>query len=470
MITSGNLNEVVPVVCNTGDSEIFANIRSAVSRGLPELTLSPAHEGVAVIVGGGPSMRPLVPMIRAFKDAGCKIFAVNGTMQFLASQGIETDFFVMLDAREGNLRFIEDRDNVEYLLAAQVHPDAFDLLAGEKVTLWFPNFPGVIDVVGREAWVIGGGTTVGLQAMSIAYTMGYRALHLFGFDSSYADDDGHAYAQDLNAGERIDEVTVAGKVYRAAPWMVRQAVEFEETASQLANDDCVVMVHGEGLLPAIASNMMREPITVLTVYRSGGQYTPEYVTRLRDGVAAHLTIPHRFVCMTDEPIEGVECIPLELGLPGWWSKPEIFRADLPFNRVLYLDLSCVVSGLLDDMAMQDGICITSDWYYGGPSQSVLLYNVGDFANLWEAFSQDPAKWMTEGDKMIAPNFGDQILVRELPVPEMKYWQDVLPGHLVSYKVHCQTGIPEHARLIKFHGQPKPADVNWLEPLAVQAAA
>lgn len=469
MITSGNLNEVVPVVCNTGDSEITSNMRSALSRGLPELAFVPAHDGGAVIVGGAPSMRALIPMIRAFKDAGAKIFALNGAMQFLSSQGIETDYFVMLDAREGNLRFVEHRDSVKYLLASQVHPGAFDLLADEDVSLWHPNFPGAIDIIGREALMIGGGTTVGLQAMSIAYVLGYRAIHLFGFDSSYSDDDGHAYRQDLNDGERIEEVTVAGKVYRAAPWMVRQAMEFQETASQLANDDCTIMVHGEGLLPAIAANMMREPLTVLTVYRSGGAYSEEYVHRLKAGVESHLTIPHRFVCLSDVAIDGVECIPLELGLPGWWSKPEIFRPDLPFNRVLYLDLSCIVRGLLDDMAMQDDICITSDWYYGGPSQSVLLYNVGDFANLWESFAADPAKWMTEGDKMIAPNFGDQILVRNLPVPNMKYWQDVLPGHLVSYKVHCQTGIPVNARLVKFHGNPKPHHVGWLEAPAAQVA-
>lgn len=470
MIRTANLNELVPVVCNTGDSEIFANIRSAVSRSLPELRdYAPVEDGRAVIVGGGPSMQGLLPMIRALKESGATIFAINGSLRHLSGYGIDADYFVMLDAREGNLQFIEHRPTIEYLIASQCAPSVFDTLQTEKVTVWHPNFPGVIDVIGREALLIGGGTTVGLQAMSIAYVKGFRNIHLFGFDSSYSDGEGHAYAQNLNAGERIEEVTLAGKVYRAAPWMIRQAMEFQESVAQLANDNCAVTVHGEGLLPAVAKWMGRDPLTVLTVYRSGGQFTPEYVTRLRDGVAAHLTIPHKFVCMTDTPIDGVECIPLQLGLPGWWSKPEIFRADLPFKRVFYLDLSCVVSGLLDEMAMQDDIVITSDWYYGGPSQSVLLYNVGDFSAQWEAFSADPARWMREGDKMIAPNFGDQILVRDLPVPELNYWQDVLPGHLVSFKVHCQNGIPQNARLIKFHGQPKPADVHWLEPLAAKAA-
>ncbi len=462
MIGLSNLDELVPVKCNTGDSEIFANIRSSMSRGLPVLELSAPNEGKAVVVGGGPSMHGLLPMIKAMQTSGYAIFATNGAMRHLSAHGVLTDYFVMLDAREGNLKFIEHRLDVEYLIASQCPESAFDLLRDEKVTIWHPHFPGIDDLVGHECLLIGGGTTVGLQAMSIAYAKGFREIHLFGFDSSYIDGEGHAYAQDLNAGEQIEEVSVLGKTYHAAPWMVRQAVEFIDSATQLANDNCAVHVHGTGLLPAIAKQQGMEPITVLTVYRSGGQYTPEYVTRLRDGVKSCLTVPHRFVCMTDAPIEGVECIPFELGLPGWWSKPEIFRPDLPFERVLYVDLSCVVTGLLDEMAMQDGICITADWYYGGPSQSVLLYNVGDFINLWEAFRADPARWMADGDRMIAPNFGDQILVRELPVPEMKYWQDVLPGHLVSFKTDCQAGVPTDARLVKFHGQPKPHDVGWLQ--------
>ena len=56
----------------------------------------------------------------------------------------------------------------------------------------------VLDTLNREAFteamekheggadegavLIGGGTTVGLQALSIAYALGHRKIHLFGFD------------------------------------------------------------------------------------------------------------------------------------------------------------------------------------------------------------------------------------------------------------------------------------------------
>lgn len=259
MIIPSNLDEMFPAVCNTEDGEIWANVRHACSLDLPWLQVSDVCEGVAVIVGGGPSLRSTLPIVRAQKAAGAKLFAINGTMRFLSEQGIEADYFVMLDARAGNLRFIDHRPNVEYLIASQCAPSAFELLKGENVTLWHPNYPGVQEIIGeRLCALIGGGTTVGLQAMSIAYAKGFRQIHLHGFDSSYAEGDGHAYKQDLNDADEAEEYRVGRQKFMAAPWMLRQAVEFQGAVAQLANDGTEVHVHGSGLLPAIAHEIARQ--------------------------------------------------------------------------------------------------------------------------------------------------------------------------------------------------------------------
>jgi len=104
--------------------------------------------------------------------------------------------------------------------------------------------------------LIGGGTTVGLQAMSIAYALGHRKIHLFGFDSSYsAAGEGHAYRQPLNDGEEPVEYRVGDKAFMAAPWMARQAVEYQTASRQLCDGGAELYVHGTGLLPAIAAQM-----------------------------------------------------------------------------------------------------------------------------------------------------------------------------------------------------------------------
>ena len=263
MILPSNLDEMIPIVCNTEDHEVFGNIRSAVARDLPWLQLADAHDGVAVIVGGGPSMKPLLPMIAGHKAAGHKVFAVNGTIPTLVAGNVTPDYFVLLDARAHNQGFIHPDKATKYLIASQCSTGVFEALEGHDVTLWHPCYPGIQECIGdKECALIGGGTTVGLQAVSIAFCMGYRSIHLYGFDSSYSmAGEGHAYTQTENTSDIPEGYTVEGVEYMAAPWMARQAMEFQTAAQQLSDADTVIHVHGHGLLPAIAKAM---GVTVLT--------------------------------------------------------------------------------------------------------------------------------------------------------------------------------------------------------------
>ena len=38
------------------------------------------------------------------------------------------------------------------------------------------------------------------------------------------------------------------------------------------------------------------------------------------------------------------------------------------------------------------------------------------------------------------------------------------NHMKSYKYHCGDGLPDDARVVCFHGRPKPADVSdgWVK--------
>jgi hypothetical protein len=83
----------------------------------------------------------------------------------------------------------------------------------------------------------------------------------------------------------------------------------------------------------------------------GRHYSPAWVYRLRDQVAAHLPLAHRFVCLSNVDVPGVETIPLVTGWPGWWAKVEIFNPALDLgNRVVYLDLDVFVTGDLTPIA------------------------------------------------------------------------------------------------------------------------
>ncbi len=94
----------------------------------------------------------------------------------------------------------------------------------------------------------------------MAFGLGYRKFHLYGFDSSYSKAGGHhAYAQALNDGELVIDSMVGDEKFKCSPWMAQQVNEFERLAIELLEDDCIITVHGDGMLPAVARDMMAHP-------------------------------------------------------------------------------------------------------------------------------------------------------------------------------------------------------------------
>lgn len=250
------LTQYCPVFANVGDGVFLSNIRKSIQRDLPWLQGAPQNDRVAVIVGGGPSLVDTIESIRALKNAGCDVVAVNNTARFLTGHGIEPDKHVLLDARASNARFVTDVP--EYYIASQCAEETFDAAADKNVTLWHPHVEGVQEIIGdRETALIGGGTTVGLQSIAIMYALGYRSFHLFGYDSSYRHSEGHAYAQPENDDDEVIEVLLNGRRFLCARWMAHQADEFKNVASQLT--DCEIAVYGDGLLPYMAQLLFNPP-------------------------------------------------------------------------------------------------------------------------------------------------------------------------------------------------------------------
>jgi hypothetical protein len=235
---------------NVDEGVLTAHIIANKSRGQRLRRVEP-HDGHAVIVAGGPSLADGLEEIRSRKAHGQKVFAVNGACNWLWEHGIEADACVLMDARESNLKFI--RHPVQYYLASQCHPSLFD--AAPDAIRYHGYLTGIEQIVGDEM-TIAGGSTSGLKACVIAYALGYRQLHLYGFDSSYSDDEGHAYAQPENDSDSVIEATWGtDEVFRCAGWMIIQAEEFQHLARQLVEGGATVTVHGSGLLPTIAKGL-----------------------------------------------------------------------------------------------------------------------------------------------------------------------------------------------------------------------
>lgn len=253
----------IEILCNTDDSQLFHNIAENSQVWDKWIKEIPAHDGHAVIVGGGPSIVENLPLIEKRKSLGQKIFALNGAAKFLNKNGIIPDYQVILDARPENVSLIGEAK--EYLLASQCHVDVFDYFNDSdqyhKVTLWHPAIDGIEQHLPDhdEYALVGGGLTVGLSSMCLAYIMGYRKLHLFGYDSSHRATLSHAYKQPMNDSEVLCKVTLGGKVFTSSLAMARQAELFPSVCNNLLDRGCIITLDADGLIMAVHREMQAHP-------------------------------------------------------------------------------------------------------------------------------------------------------------------------------------------------------------------
>lgn len=264
---NGGSAQELEVVCNTRDESLRSNMRAALTRNLPTVQFNrEAHGRHAVIVGGGPSLADTLDEIRWRQWAGQTIFATNNTFAWLKERGITADAQVFLDARQDNVRFVQKGEHTVYL-CSQCHPDLFD--AADNAVMWHVNTDvahEVLDDQPGETTFISGGSTVVLNAMCLAYALGYRELHLYGVDSSYRENQHHAYAQPLNDRDERVQALCEGRTFWVAPWMAQQVYQFQEIAPSLAEGGCTITVHGDGLLPWVARHLdTREDVSAVEI-------------------------------------------------------------------------------------------------------------------------------------------------------------------------------------------------------------
>lgn len=283
------------VVCNTANERILANIAGACARDRPWFDFGEDHDRPVCIVGGGPSLAESLPELRTLREVfGHALWAVNGALRWLLDRGLRPDAAVLLDARPETAAFLAAAgdEGVTYFVASQCDPAVFAALRGRDVVVFHNQTPGAAELLARIAppekplHLFAGGTTVGMKAMALARRSGFRALHLYGMDSSYRGAAGHAYAQPLNAGEPVLDVICGGRSFRAAPWMVTQVGDFQTLARALLEDGCTIRVAGDGLLAEVARQMAAPPEIVEGRFQAiGGFLWP-----LGDRHAAHAVL------------------------------------------------------------------------------------------------------------------------------------------------------------------------------------
>lgn len=244
---------IIPVdlVCNTPDEIILSNIATNSKAKSDWLSVQDANTIPALLCGSGPSLIDSLPDIRERQEKGAKVFALNNAANILDSHGITADYQVICDARPKTLHIVGPAK--EHLFASQVDPKLFEAVPTAR--LWHLNVEENMDMEkhlppyeGAYA-LVGGTASCGNVATCLAFAMGHRELHCYGYDSSHRNGEGHAAHQPINADEPYTTCEFMGTEYLTTFTMKSQSETFMRHEIALKDAGATIEVHGEGLLP-----------------------------------------------------------------------------------------------------------------------------------------------------------------------------------------------------------------------------
>lgn len=199
-----------------------------------------------------------------------------------------------------------------------------------------------------------------------------------------------------------------------------------------------------------------------------GKFNKQHVNALSAAIAANLTVPHRFVCVTDQEMH-CETLPLwesTVSVPG---RPDNFRRlklfdrsmhELLGNRVVQIDLDAVI---LDDLTplvtcpesfrIMEGTqqhARRANFYNG----SLWVHDAGARQEIWDKLNQKSVEALSgftiEGRQVIG---SDQAWIAYCNQREAMFTE---ADGLYQYRSLCRREI-DNARLVFFAGHHNPWD-------------
>lgn len=251
-----------------GEDERWKQVQASMARFPGRIAFAPAHDRIAILACYGPSLGPTMDILkREAANPNADVFSVSGSHDFLLGHGVVPTFHVECDPRPHKADNIDRaHPDVTYMIASCVHAQLTDKLPVEQVKLWHcsssDHTPKLVDEYHENPHtLVSGGGSVGLRAIPLLYTLGYRNYYIFAMDCSFADE-GKTQWAGKHAGKRQDliQVEVGGRYFVSSPQLATYATNFFETIQKTSDID--YRLYGDGLLQAMVNYYARTPDTI----------------------------------------------------------------------------------------------------------------------------------------------------------------------------------------------------------------
>ena len=186
----------------------------------------------------------------------------------------------------------------------------------------------------------------------------------------------------------------------------------------------------------------------------GDKFSEEYVHNLKAAVARNTTVPHRFVCLSDRQIEGVDTMLLKPGLSGWWNKIQLFDGRLK-GRLVYLDLDTIITSSTDWLMKYTGTFAgIEDLGVANKHQQHLKGVMQSGVMAWRSEAMDWIDFEFNFTRaaVVGQFRGDGEYLNHI-VKQRDLLQHLYPNKVKSYKYDVYPANLEHTSIICFHGRP-----------------
>lgn len=209
-------------------------------------------------------------------------------------------------------------------------------------------------------------------------------------------------------------------------------------------------------------NIPRHDLTIACVLKSGDGFSIDYVKKLKNMVARNTSLPHEFICLSDLEIDPSICRSLKLN--NDFNKLELFKSgQIDSRRIIYFNLDIVILSNIDDLlSMNVNFISLRPWnrtnqLRGFCGTGLMSWrNDGQYSFIHDDFISGLWKKYPHGEK--------EYIAKTLIIKghEPAFFQDHFNG-IYSYKRGCRISLPGNARIVCFHGRPKPhmLDIPWI---------
>src|SRR5580765_5062864 len=173
------LTEVEFVVSTpVSDEDLVANVRHALTLGLPELCdFEYAWNGPLTVVASGPSA------LKAPFDG--KTLAINGALGLFTRAGRAPTYWVACDPQELVADFLDEMpESTTYLIASKCHPKVFERLRDRKVILWHVHDECTWELT-KERQPVARAVSVTICAFELMARLGWRRFDTWGWDGCF---------------------------------------------------------------------------------------------------------------------------------------------------------------------------------------------------------------------------------------------------------------------------------------------